>query len=166
MFDGHAHGRAGNVHFREPKVAVAENLCFGRESDVADFLFMGDAAECAVVLKVQLKPYLLRRDMGFVVVFAISWLEEELEGVASLPSVVVVVCCVIADNGVPHGGESLEMAVDKPQAGDGGFGGSCPVQIVDEEERRSERVLGGRRDGRLREGLDEFVEWHGSDDER
>ncbi len=165
MFDGHAHGRAGNVHFREPKVAVAENLCFGRESDVADFLFMGDAAECAVVLKVQLKPYLLRRDMGFVVVFAISWLEEELEGVASFPSVVVVVGCVVADDGIPHGGESLEMAVDKPQACHGWFGGSCPVQIVDEEERRSERVLGGWRDGRLREGLDEFVEWHGCDGE-
>jgi hypothetical protein len=25
--------------------------------------------------------------------------------------------------------------------------------------------LGGRRDGRLREGLDEFVEWHGCDGE-
>ena len=165
MFDGHAHGRAGNVHFREPKVAVAENLCFGRESDVADFLFMGDAAECAVVLKVQLKPYLLRRDMGFVVVFAISWLEEELEGVASFPSVVIVVGCVIADNGIPHGGAGREMTVDKSQAGDGWFGGSCPVQIVDEEERRSERVLGGWRGGRLREGLDEFVEWHGCDGE-
>ena len=165
MFDGHAHGRAGNVHFREPKVAVAENLCFGRESDVADFLFMGDAAECAVVLKVQLKPYLLRRDMGFVVVFAISRLKEELEGVASFPSVVIVVGCVIADNGIPHGGAGLEMTVDKSQAGDGWFGGSCPVQIVDEEERRSERVLGGWRDGRLREGLDEFVEWHGCDGE-
>ena len=165
MFDGHTHGRAGNVHFREPKVAVAENLCFGRESDVADFLFMGDAAECAVVLKVQLKPYLLWRDMGFVVVFAISWLEEELEGVASFPSVVIVVGCVIADNGIPHGGAGLEMTVDKSQAGDGWFGGSCPVQIVDEEERRSERVLGGWRDGRLREGLDEFVEWHGCNGE-
>ena len=165
MFDSHAHGRAGDVHFREPKVAVAENLCFGREADVADFLFMGDAAECAVVLKVQLKPYLLRRDMGFVVVFAISWLEEELEGVASLPSVVVVVSCVIANNGIPHGGESLEMTVDKSQTCHGWFGGSCPVQIVDEEERRSERVLGGWRDGRLREGLDEFVEWHGGDGE-
>ena len=166
MFDGHAHGRAGNVHFRKPKVSVAENLCFGRESDVADFLFMGDAAECAVVLKVQLKPYLLRRDMGFVVVFAISRLEEELEGVAGFPSVVIVVGCVIADNGIPHGGAGLEMTVDKSQAGDGWFGGSCPGQIVDEEERRSERVLGGWRDGRLREGLDEFVEWHGSDEER
>ena len=113
MFDGHAHGRAGDVHFREPKVAVAENLCFGRESDVADFLFMWDTTECAVILQVQLKPYLLRRDMGFVVVFAISWLEEKLECVASFPSVVVVVSCVIANDGVPHGGIGLEMTVYK-----------------------------------------------------
>ena len=103
--------------------------------------------------------------MGFVIVFAISWLEEKLECVASFPSVVVVVSCVIANDGVPHGGIGLEMTVDKPQACHGWFGGSCPVQIVDEEERRSERVFGGRRDGRLREGLDEFVEWHGCDGE-
>ena len=108
----------------------------------------------------QLKVDLLRRDMGFVVVFSISWLEEELECVASLPSMVVVVCCVVADDGVAHGGVGLEMAVDEFQACDGRFGGIGAVQIVDEEERRSERVSDGRGDGRLREGLDEFVEWH------
>lgn len=104
MFASHAHGRAGDVHFREPEIAVAEYLRFGDQTDVADFLFMGDAAERSVVLYVQLEPDLLRCDMGFVIVFAISWLEEELEGVASFPSMVVVVSCVVADGGITHGG--------------------------------------------------------------
>ncbi len=52
MFESHAHGRAGDIHFREPQIAVTDDLRFGRETDVADFLFMRDAAECAVVLQV------------------------------------------------------------------------------------------------------------------
>ena len=103
MFDGHAHGRAGDVHFREPEIAVAEDLRFGDQTDVADFLFMGDASERSVVLYVQLEPDLLRRDMSLVIVFAISWLEEELECVACFPSVIIVVSCVITDDGIAHG---------------------------------------------------------------
>ena len=160
MFESHAHGRTGNVHFREPQIAVVEDLCFGGQADIADFLFMGDAAKRAVVLYVQLKPDLFRCDMGFVIVFAVSWLEEEFKCVTSFPSVVIVVSCVIADDGVPHGGVGLEMAVNKPQAGDGWFGWNGAVQIVDKGERRSENVFSRWRDGRLRKGLDEFIKWH------
>ena len=160
MFRGHAHGRAGDVHFREPQIAVTENLCFDGQADVANFLFMGDAAECSVVLYVQLKTDFLWCNMGLVIVFAISWLEEEFKCVASFPSVVIVVSCVIVDDGIAHGGIGFEMAVCEREHGGGWFGGSCSIQIVDEGKRCSENVFSGRRDGRLREGLDEFVEWH------
>ena len=44
---------------------------------------------------------------------AISWLEEELECVACFPSMVVVVGCVIANDGIAHGRVGFYMAVDE-----------------------------------------------------
>ena len=123
-------------------------------------LFMRNTAERTVILQVQLKTYLLRRDVGFVIVFTISWLEKELECVAGFPSMLVVVGCVIANDGIAHGSIGFEMAVNELQTSNGWFGGSCSIQIVDEEERCAECIFFRRRDGWLRQCLDEFVEWH------